>query len=121
LRRDWSPRRRGGASQSPRCAIRGTMTCPTREDALVTNDHNPGLLLIVGSVVFGLGAAIGVPRIFIEADPQARLRRLTEHLGMWRVAQPLYGLGPSWPRPVSAAWPPPRPPEGPGPHSRPPA
>jgi hypothetical protein len=71
-----------------------TSTVLAREDAPVTSDHAPGVLLIVGSVVFGVGAAIGVPQIFTEADPQARLRLLTEHLGMWRAAQPLCGLGP---------------------------
>jgi hypothetical protein len=60
----------------------------------VTRDHTPGLLLIVGSVIFVAGAAVGVPRVFTEPDPQVRLRLLTEHLGMWRAAQPLYGLGP---------------------------
>jgi hypothetical protein len=60
----------------------------------VTSDRTPGLLLIAGSVVFVAGAAMGVPRVFTEPDPQARLRLLTEHLGMWRAAQPLYGLGP---------------------------
>jgi hypothetical protein len=60
----------------------------------VTGEHTPGLLLIVGSVIFGAGAAVGVPRVFTEPDPQARLRLLTDHLGMWRTAQPLYGLGP---------------------------
>jgi hypothetical protein len=62
--------------------------------AVVTSDHTPGLLLIVGSVVFLAGAAIGVPGVFTEPDPQARLRLLTEHLVAWRIAQPLYGLGP---------------------------
>lgn len=60
----------------------------------MTSDHTPGLLLIAGSVVFLVGAAVGVPRVFTEPDPQARLRLLTEHLGAWRAAQPLYGLGP---------------------------
>jgi hypothetical protein len=60
----------------------------------MTGDRTAGLLLIVGSVVFLVGAAVGVPRVFTEPDPQARLRLLTEHLGAWRAAQPLYGLGP---------------------------
>jgi hypothetical protein len=60
----------------------------------VTRDHTPGILLVVGSVVFLVGAAVGVPAVFTEPDPQARLRMLTGHLGMWRAAQPLYGLGP---------------------------
>jgi hypothetical protein len=53
-----------------------------------------GVLLIVGSVIFFVGAAIGVPGVFTEADAQQRLRMLTAHLTMWRIAQPLYGLGP---------------------------
>ncbi len=61
----------------------------------MTGDHTAGILLITGSVVFLAGAALGVPRVFTEPDPQARLRLLTEHLGMWRAAQPLYGLGPA--------------------------
>lgn len=60
----------------------------------MTGDRTPGLLLVAGSVVFLVGAAVGVPKVFTEPDPQARLRLLTEHLGMWRAAQPLYGLGP---------------------------
>jgi hypothetical protein len=56
--------------------------------------HTAGILLIVGSVVFLIGAAIGVPRVFTEPDPSERLRMVTERLGSWRVAQPLYGLGP---------------------------
>ena len=50
--------------------------------------------MVIGSVVFGVGAAIGVPRVFTERDPQARLRMLEEGLRRWRMAQPLYGLGP---------------------------
>jgi len=30
----------------------------------------------------------------IERDPRARLRLLQKRLGSWRMAQPLYGLGP---------------------------
>ena len=37
---------------------------------------------------------IGVPGVFVEADPQQRLRMLTAHLTRWRTAQPPYGLGP---------------------------
>lgn len=60
----------------------------------MTTDRTAGILLVVGSVVFGVGAAIGVPGVFTQPDPQTRLRMLTERLGSWRVAQPLYGLGP---------------------------
>jgi hypothetical protein len=59
----------------------------------MTGDRTAGLLLIAGSVVFLVGAAVGVPRVFTEPAPQARLRLLTEHPAMWRAAQPLYGLG----------------------------
>lgn len=53
-----------------------------------------GALLVLGSVVFLAGAAVGVPAVFAERDPGARLRLLEARLGSWRVAQPLYGLGP---------------------------
>jgi len=43
--------------------------------------------MIIGSVVFWAGAAIGVPRVFTERDPQARLRMLEEGLRKWRMAQ----------------------------------
>jgi hypothetical protein len=52
------------------------------------------LLLIVGSLVFLTGAAIGVPRVFSERDRGKRLRMLNEHINAWRWAQPLYALGP---------------------------
>jgi hypothetical protein len=48
----------------------------------MTGGRLPGLLLIVGSVLFFVGAAVGVPRVFTESHPQERLRLLTEHLGM---------------------------------------
>lgn len=53
-----------------------------------------GIMLISGSTVFGLGAAIGVPKVFTEGDPKVRLRMLEDRLGVWRIAQPFYGLGP---------------------------
>lgn len=53
-----------------------------------------GLLLIAGSTVFLVGAAIGLPRVFMEHDPQTRLRMLEERIGIWRAAQPFYALGP---------------------------
>lgn len=61
---------------------------------MVTTERTGGILLIVGSVVFLVGAAVGVPRVFTQRDPQLRLRMLTEHLRAWQVAQPLYGAGP---------------------------
>jgi hypothetical protein len=60
----------------------------------VSADHTAGVLLVTGSVVFLVGAAVGVPAVFTQRDPEVRLRMLTERLGSWRVAQPLYGLGP---------------------------
>jgi hypothetical protein len=60
----------------------------------VTSARMAGILLIAGSVIFLAGAAIGVPGVFTESDPQQLLRMLTAHLTMWRIAQPLYGLGP---------------------------
>ena len=52
-----------------------------------------GVLFIVGSTIFNFGAGIGVPRIWTEPDPHARLRMLEERRTMWRIAQPFYGLG----------------------------
>jgi hypothetical protein len=63
-------------------------------EARVNTDQTAGLLLIIGSVVVLAGAAVGVPQVFIERDPRARLRLLQKRLGSWRMAQPLYGLGP---------------------------
>jgi hypothetical protein len=60
----------------------------------VSRDRVPGILLIAGSVLFLVGAAVGVPAVFAERDPGARLRLLRTHLRSWRAAQPLYGLGP---------------------------
>lgn len=37
---------------------------------------------------------MGVPGVFTERDPEARLRMLMEHPRSWRMAQPLYALGP---------------------------
>lgn len=52
-----------------------------------------GVLMIVGSAVFFLGAAIGVPRVFTEPAPETRLRLLESHLLWWRLSQPLYAGG----------------------------
>ena len=57
-------------------------------------DQTAGVLLIAGSLVFLVGAAVGVPGVFRERDPEVRLRMLDEHAGRWRLAQPLYGAGP---------------------------
>jgi hypothetical protein len=52
------------------------------------------IMMIVGSLVFLIGAAIGVPRVFTTRDPAVRLRMLQDHLSAWRSAQPLYAAGP---------------------------
>ena len=52
-----------------------------------------GVLRIVGSTIFNFGAGIGVPRIWTEPGPHARLRMLEDRRTMWRIAQPFYGLG----------------------------
>lgn len=51
-------------------------------------------LVAVGSGIFGVGAAVGVPRVFTEPDPEKKLRMLEDRLAQWRVAQPLYAAGP---------------------------
>jgi hypothetical protein len=53
-----------------------------------------GAVLIAGSIVFLVGAQIGVPKVFLEREPEIRLRILDQNRGRWRAAQPLYGLGP---------------------------
>ena len=53
-----------------------------------------GVLVLVGSGVFFLGAALGVPGVFTERDPARRLQLLEDRLTAWRLAQPLYALGP---------------------------
>lgn len=50
-------------------------------------------LMIVGSAVFLVGAAVGVPRVFTESDPQLKVRMIEERLTSWRAAQPLYAGG----------------------------
>ncbi len=49
--------------------------------------------MIIGSVVFGLGAGVGVPGVFTQRDPAVRLRMLSERLRAWQIAQPLYAIG----------------------------
>jgi hypothetical protein len=53
-----------------------------------------GLLLIGGSTLFLVGAAIAVPRVFMERDPTTRLRMLEERIRIWRAGPPFYALGP---------------------------
>jgi hypothetical protein len=60
----------------------------------VTPARLAAVLIVGGSAVFLLGAAVGVPAIFTQDDPDARLRLLQSSLTRWRVAQPLYALGP---------------------------
>ena len=60
----------------------------------MTPHPTAGALIVGGSVIFLLGAAIGVPAVFRQRDPDARLRLLQANLTSWRIAQPLYGLGP---------------------------
>ena len=52
------------------------------------------IFLIAGSVVFLIGATIGVPRVFMTTIPEERVRLLTEHLTQWRLAQAPYAIGP---------------------------
>jgi hypothetical protein len=52
------------------------------------------MLVVSGSAIFLVGAAIGVPRVFTERDPATKLRMLEERLTWWRAAQPLYAGGP---------------------------
>jgi len=59
----------------------------------MSSDRAGAILLIVGSAVFLIGAAVGVPRVFTERDPVVRLRMLRERSRAWRLAQPLYGAG----------------------------
>lgn len=50
--------------------------------------------MIAGSMVFLIGAAVGVPRVFMTPDPAERLRMLRERRTAWRLASPLYAVGP---------------------------
>lgn len=50
--------------------------------------------VLVGSAIFLVGAGIGVPRVFTEPTPAERLRMLEDGIVRWRVAQPLYAIGP---------------------------
>ena len=60
----------------------------------MTPDRLAAVLTVGGSAVFLLGAAVGVPAVFTQRDPDARLRLLSDNLTRWRIAQPLYALGP---------------------------
>ena len=50
--------------------------------------------VLVGSAIFLVGAGIGVPRVFTEPDRAKKARMLDEQIVRWRVAQPLYAIGP---------------------------
>lgn len=58
------------------------------------HDIAAGVLLVTGSVVFLAGAALGVPRVFGEPDRARKLQLLEDNVRLWRLAQPLYALGP---------------------------
>ena len=52
-----------------------------------------GVLMIVGSVVFFLGVAIAVPRVFTEPDRDTKLRMLERGRLWWRLGQPFCAGG----------------------------
>jgi hypothetical protein len=52
-----------------------------------------GVVMVVGSVGFLLGAAVAVPRVFTAADRDRRLRMLEERPVARRLGQPLYAAG----------------------------
>lgn len=51
------------------------------------------VLLLSGSAMFGVGAAIGVPRVFTTPDRGEKARMLAGSPTAWRLSQPLYALG----------------------------
>jgi hypothetical protein len=51
------------------------------------------VVVVAGSVVFLIGASIGVPRVFTEPDADERLRMLDAGRSRWRAAQPMYAAG----------------------------
>ena len=52
------------------------------------------VLVLAGSAIFLVGAGIGVPRVFTEPNVAERVRMLDNNLAQWRIAQPLYAIGP---------------------------
>lgn len=50
--------------------------------------------VVAGSLVFLVGASLGVPTVFTTPDPGERERLLTEHSVRWRRAQAPYAAGP---------------------------
>jgi hypothetical protein len=53
-----------------------------------------GWFVVAGSLVFFIGATIGVPGVFMTADAEERLALLRRRMIYWRLGQPLYSLGP---------------------------
>ena len=51
------------------------------------------ILVLTGSAMFLVGAAIAVPRVFTEPDREQKFRMLETSLVWWRVGQPLYATG----------------------------
>lgn len=51
------------------------------------------VVVVAGSVVFLVGASIGVPRVFTEPDVDERRRMLEAGRSRWRAAQPMYAAG----------------------------
>jgi hypothetical protein len=49
--------------------------------------------MITGSALFFVGAAIAVPRVWTEPEPEEKVRMLDEGLFWWRLGQPLFALG----------------------------
>ena len=52
-----------------------------------------GVVMVAGSVMLLVGAAVAVPRVFTEPDREKRERMLQESLHLWRLGQPSYALG----------------------------
>ncbi|MEO6088474.1 MAG: hypothetical protein ABIQ18_35720 [Umezawaea sp.] len=53
-----------------------------------------GWLVLGGVLVFFVGAAYGVPRVFVGGLPEERLALLTARARAWRLAQIPYSVGP---------------------------
>jgi hypothetical protein len=51
-------------------------------------------LVLAGSAIFLVGAGVGVPRVFTEPNAAERVHLLDNHRVRWRIAQPLYAIGP---------------------------
>src|SRR5712692_1806845 len=53
-------------------------------EASTSRDQTSAILMIIGSLIFGTGAQVGVPKVFTERDPNTRLRLLEQGLTAWR-------------------------------------